>query len=67
LVVLPSLKRNDNAEVIILEMAVLNIFLPRFGPFILFHGDINIRDIVWIIPILVHSGWDCFGQARLAC
>jgi hypothetical protein len=57
LVILLSLKGNDNAKIIVPEMAILNIFPPhpRTLPFLL-HGDIVIGDIERIILILDNSG-----------
>jgi hypothetical protein len=56
LVVLPGLKCDDNAEVIVPEMAILDIFPPRSRNFLLFHGNIVIRHIKRIILIIDNGG-----------
>jgi hypothetical protein len=55
LIVLSSLKGNDNAKIIVPEMAILNVFPPRSRALLLLHCDIVIGDIKRIILILDHG------------
>jgi hypothetical protein len=56
LVILLSLKGNDNAKIVVPEMTILNIFPPRPRTLLFLpHGDIVIGDIERIILILDNS------------